>query len=149
MICGARARVLWVRARALQIITRNVILYKEHVRINLFSNTNDNKNSVFTLLSEMLFFGVCLYWFSKQRHHSHLFAQQQLLRSRDPSSNPIGRLVFSLCKTEEIHRTGRKKYICIFGARMFAVYLEASIGSCCFIPVCHRAQCGKALKVYM
>ncbi len=52
---------------------------------------------------------------------------------------------------------GRKKNICIFGARMFAVYVEASIGSCCFIPVRHRvrnsfmlfrAQCGKACRLY-
>ncbi len=32
-------------------IIRNVILYKEHVRINLFSNTNDYKNSASTLFS--------------------------------------------------------------------------------------------------
>ncbi len=131
-------------------IIRNVILYNEHVRINLFSNTNDDKNSASTLLSEILFFGVCLHWFSKQRHHSHPFAQQQLLRSRYPSSNLIGRPVFSLCETEKIRRSVRKKNIRIFGARMFAVYVEASIGSCCFIPACHRVRnsfCFFALSV--
>ncbi len=35
--------------------------------------------------------------------------QQQLLRSRYPSSNLIGQPVFLLCKTEKICRTGRKK----------------------------------------
>ncbi len=132
------------------IIIRNVILYEEHVRINLFSNTNDNKNSASTLLSRILFFVVCLHWFSKQRHHSHPFVQQQLLRSRDPSSNLIGRPVLSLCETEKIRRTGRKKNIHIFGARMFAVYVEASIGSCCFIPAHHRVRnsfCFFALSV--
>ncbi len=37
------------------------------------------------------------------------FVQQQLLRSRDPSSNLIGRPVFSLCKTKKNRRTGAKK----------------------------------------
>ncbi len=55
-------------------------------------------------------------------------------------SNLIGRPVFSLCETEKIRRTGRKKNIRIFGVRMFAVYVEASIGSCCFIPVRHRVR---------
>ncbi len=87
-------------------IIRNVILYEEHVRINLFSNTNDNKNSASTLLSGILFFVVCLHWFSKQHHHPHPFVQQQLHRSRYPSSNLIGRSVFSLCETEKIRRTG-------------------------------------------
>ncbi len=61
-------------------ININYILYKEHVRINLFSNTNDNKNSASTLSllsSGILFFCVCLHWFSKQHHHSHPFVQQQ------------------------------------------------------------------------
>ncbi len=78
---------------------------------NLFSYTNDNKNSASTLSSYpgKLFFSVCLHWFSKQRQHSHPFVQQQLFRSRDPSLNLVGRPVFSLCKTEKIHRTGLKK----------------------------------------
>ncbi len=91
------------------IIIRNVILYEEHVRINLFSNTNASKNSVSTVLSRILFFVVCLHWFSKQSHHSHPFMQQQLLRSRDSSSNLIGRPMFLLCETEKICQTGRKK----------------------------------------
>ncbi len=41
--------------------------------------------------------------------------------------------MFSLCETEKIYQTGRKKNIRIFGARMFVVYVEA-IGSCYFIP---------------
>ncbi len=41
-------------------IIRNVILYEKHVRRNLFSNTNDNKNSASTLLSGILYFVVCL-----------------------------------------------------------------------------------------
>ncbi len=91
------------------IIIRNVILYEEHVRINLSSNTNASKNSVSTLLSRILFFVVCLHWFSKQSHHSRPFMQQQLLRSRDSSSNLIGRPMFLLCETEKICQTGRKK----------------------------------------
>ncbi len=34
----------------------------------------------------------------------------------------------SLCETEKICLTGSKKNICIFGARMFAAYVEAFIG---------------------
>ncbi len=54
--------------------------------------------------------------------------------------------MFSLCETEKIRRTGRKK------ARMFVVYVEASVGICCFIPMRHRirfafSQCGKALTL--
>ncbi len=120
-------------------IIRNVILYEEHVRINLFSNTNDNKNSASTLLSGKLFFVVCLHWFSKQRHHSHPFVQQQLLRSRDPSSNLIGRSVFSLCETEKIRRTGWKKTFA-FSVRECSRPVEASIGICCFIPARHRVR---------
>uniref|UniRef100_A0A673HMX6 Protein argonaute-4-like n=1 Tax=Sinocyclocheilus rhinocerous TaxID=307959 RepID=A0A673HMX6_9TELE len=48
------------------------------------------------------------------RNHSCLFVQQQLLRSRDPSSTLIGRPVFSLCETEK-NRTGLKRNIRIFG----------------------------------
>ncbi len=43
-----------------------------------------------------------------------------------------------------------KKNIRILGARMFAVYVEASIGICCFIPArpkfVIRAQCGNTRK---
>ncbi len=45
-----------------------------------------------------------------------------------------------------------KKNICIFGVRMFAVYMEASIGSCGFIPAHHHARnsfCFFALSVEM
>ncbi len=34
----------------------------------------------------------------------------------------------------------KKKNIHIFGVRMFTVYVEASIGSCCFIPVLHHIR---------
>ncbi len=60
--------------------------------------------------------------------------QQQLLQSRDLSSNLIGRPVFLLYETEKFCRTGlkkKKKNICIFGARMFAVYVETSIEIYC------------------
>ncbi len=80
----------------------------KNVRINLFSNTNDNKNSVFTLLFGILFFVVCLPVFETAPPF-HPFVQKQLLRSRYPSSNLIGQPVFSLCETEKIRRIGRKK----------------------------------------
>ncbi len=116
-------------------INRNVILYEEHVRINLFSNTNDNKNSASTLLSWILFFGVCLHWFSatiltllcKSSCSGHVILAQIWLDAH----------VFALRNWKD-SSDWTKKNICIFGARMFAVYLEASIGSCCFIPARHR-----------
>ncbi len=125
----------------------------KNMRINLFSNTNDNKNSASTLLSGKLFFCVCLHWFSKQRHHSHPFVQQQLLRSRYPSSNLIGQPVFSLCKTEKICRTGRKKKhlhfrcanvrgLCGSIHRKLLFYSSAS-SRLKFVLLIH-AQCGRA-----
>ncbi len=136
------------------IIIRNVILYEEHVRINLFSNTNYNKNLASTLLSRILYFVVCLHWFSKQRHHSHPFVQQQLLQSCYPSSNLIGRPVFSLCETEKIRRTGQKKHLhfrcanvrglCGSIHRKLLFYSSAS-SRLKFIAL-FRAQCGKAFS---
>lgn len=46
--------------------------------------------------------------------------------------------MISLCETEKISQTGlKKKNIHIFGAHMFAVYVEASI-EMHFIPARHR-----------
>ncbi len=47
---------------------------------------------------------------------------------------------FRFAKLKRLDETV-KKIICIFGARnMFAVYVEASIGICCFIPAHHRIR---------
>ncbi len=77
----------------------------------------------------------------KKYIYSNPFVQQLLLRSGYPSSNLIGPFVFLLCETEKIRRTGRKinKNKCVFSAQIFAVYVEAYIGSCCFLPALHRA----------
>ncbi len=63
-------------------INRNYILYKEHVRINLLSDTNDNNNSASSSLSEYSSsaFVYTGFWseVAPLHHHSHPFVQQQL-----------------------------------------------------------------------
>ncbi len=41
--CSSDRMIQWI-------IIRNVIMYEEHVSINLFSNTNDNKNPLSSLI---------------------------------------------------------------------------------------------------
>ncbi len=71
------------------------------------------------------------------------FVQQQLLRSRDPSSNLIERPVFSLCKTKKNRRTGAKKKKKTF---KFSVHKcsrsmwKHHLSIYCFIPACHCVQ---------
>ncbi len=61
--------------------------------------------------------------------------------------------LFALWNWKDSSDWFEKKNIRIFGARMFAVYVEASIGICCFITVrpifvsLFCAQCGKALRL--
>ncbi len=72
----------------------------------------------------ILFFGVCLHWFWKQRHHSHPFVQQQLLGSCDLSSNLIGRPVLS--------QSDGGKNPCFFTPWMIAPGVNSLIGIDCF-----------------
>ncbi len=110
------------------------------------------RSSASTLLSRRLFFGVCLHWFSKQRHHSHPFMQQQLLRSRYLSSNLIGRPLFSLCETEKIRQTGRKKKTFAVAVRGLCgsihrkLLFYSSVSSRPKFVLLFRAQCGKAFR---
>ncbi len=52
-----------------------------------------------------------------------------------PAQIWMDRLYF---RTEKIRRTGQIYFICIFGGRIFVVYVEAFIGSCCFIQSCPK-----------
>ncbi len=140
-------------------IIRNVILYKEHVR-NLFSNTNDNKNSASTLFSYPGF-SSSVFVYTGFRNSATILT---LLCNSSCSGHKILAQIlldgpcFCFAKLKRIVGLVRKKNICIFGALMFAVYVEASIESYCFIPAHHRvrysfllfrAQCGKAFRLVL
>ncbi len=98
------------------------------------------------LVSGILLFGVCLHWFSKQRHHSHPFVQQQL-QSRDPSSNLLDGPCFCFAKLKRLIRLVEKKILafsvceCSWNSRCANVrYVEASIEIYCFIPARHHIR---------
>ncbi len=83
--------------------------------------------------------------------------QQQLLRSRDPSSNLIGRPVFSLCEIEKICQTGRKKkhlhFRCanvrgLCGSIHRKLLFYSSASSRPKFVLFFRAQCGKAFSLH-
>ncbi len=106
---------------------------------NLFSNTNDNKNSASTLSSYPGALLWCLFTqVFETVHHSHPLVQQQLFRSRDSSLNLIGRC-FHFAQLKRFVRLVRLFFFLAFSVReCFAVYVEASIEIYCFILACHH-----------
>ncbi len=51
----------------------------------------------------------------------------------------LDRSCFCFAKLKRFVGLDKKKKQRIFSAHIFAVYVEASIGSCCFLPAIHRA----------
>ncbi len=107
-------------------INTNYILNKEHVRINLFSDTNDNKNA-FSSLFSLYTFSVFVYTgFQNSATTLTLLCKHLLLRACDLSSNLIGQPVCCGAGKKSTHRT--QKNPCIVMLPMIAPGVNGPIG---------------------